>query len=290
MPHWPVKIGEISFCKWHECRGCESSNHVAERVSGQWLQDFKGNPTAMGQLRLLAGSLEFGQDICRMDDDAVLAQVRNSIERRGLRRCGKLLSAAEKPLSARDQTQLAAERVMRVLEVSNRPRAVDGQLFRIARAGQWRSLRDDGGYQIVPIAEARRVIAQLAAAPAATPAEKDAWTKADGLLSEQGRGRLDSGLLLLRVVPKRSFQSPSSEPPITPSQLARLVEKHWVAIELVDEDGNGVEGVRYSITAPDNQEYTGVTDASGFARVDNIPPGQCKISFPDLDQDAYKAA
>jgi len=135
------------------------------------------------------------------------------------------------------------------------------------------------------------MISKLAAMPAVTPAEKSAWQKAADLLPDPGAGRFDQGLLLLRIVPRRNFKSPSSEPAITPSQLARMVqEKHWVAIELVDEDGVGVAGISYSIVTPDSQVYTGVTDANGSARVDNIPPGQCQISFPDLDKDVYKAA
>jgi hypothetical protein len=291
MQRWPVKIGEVSFCNWRECRGCESHSNFTERVSTQWLQDFKLNPFIMGQLRIMARTQDFGQDLSRMNDDEVIAQIQHLIERRGLRRCGKPLDETAKPFSARDQKRNATEAVILVLAGRDGKHSVGGHAYRIIRAGQWRNLREEGGYRIVQIAEARQIIEQLAATPAIAPASKAAWAKAAELLSESGMGRFDDGLLLLRIVPRRNFKSPSSEPPITPSQFAQMVkEKHWVAIELVDEEGNGVEGVSYSIIAPDNQEYTGRTDATGSARLDNIPAGQCKISFPDLDKDAYKAA
>lgn len=243
----------------------------------------------MPELRAVALTQDLGHDLSRINDDEVIAEVQHFIERRGLRRCGKPVGAAEKSISARDQKQIAAQSVIRVLQTGSRQYTVAGHSFRIVRASQWRNLREGGGYQIVPIAEARQVIAHFAAS-SITPDEKVAWVKAGELLPESGAARFESGLLLLRVVPRRNLKSPSSEAPITPSQLARMVQKHWVAIELVDEDGNGVEGVSYSIMTPDNQEYTGVTDATGSARVDNIPAGQCKIRFPDLDKDAYKAA
>jgi hypothetical protein len=289
MEPWPVKIGGVSFCQWHECRGCELRNDFMEQFSAEWIQALKLNSWTMSELRAVALSEKLGQDLSRMNDDEVIAQVRHFIERRGLRKCGKSLGVTD--ARALDPAQRASEAAIRVLEAGNRPHTLGGISYRLVRAEQWRKLRDDGGYQIVPISEARYLMAQLAAAPAISQPQRAAWAQAAEFLPQESSRRYDSGLLLLRIVPRRNFKSPTAEAAITPSQLARMVqEKHWVAIELVDEDGNGVDGIAYSIITPDNQEYTGVTDAHGLARIDNIPAGQCKISFPELDKDAYKAA
>jgi type VI secretion system secreted protein VgrG len=68
-------------------------------------------------------------------------------------------------------------------------------------------------------------------------------------------------------------------------------EKSWIEIELVDEEGEPVPGERYRITLPDGETVaTGTTDQNGMARVSGIDPGTCKITFPDLDKDAWEPA
>jgi type VI secretion system secreted protein VgrG len=58
----------------------------------------------------------------------------------------------------------------------------------------------------------------------------------------------------------------------------------WVEIELRDEDGAPVAGEAYQITLPDGKVLaTGTLDEKGFARVDGIDPGKCKVTFPNMD-------
>lgn len=62
----------------------------------------------------------------------------------------------------------------------------------------------------------------------------------------------------------------------------------WIEIEMVDEADQPVCGVKYEIKLPDDTVASGVLDNQGFARVDGVEPGTCKISFPDLDKDAWE--
>ena len=49
-----------------------------------------------------------------------------------------------------------------------------------------------------------------------------------------------------------------------------------------------VPGEKYKITLPDGETLAeGTLDDKGFARVDGIDPGNCKISFPDLDEEVW---
>ena len=63
---------------------------------------------------------------------------------------------------------------------------------------------------------------------------------------------------------------------------------HFIEIEMVDEDGNPVPGEQYQITLPDGSVASGTLDAKGTARVDGIEPGTCKVTFPKLDESAWK--
>ncbi|MDI7259571.1 MAG: hypothetical protein QME90_06595, partial [Thermodesulfobacteriota bacterium] len=68
-------------------------------------------------------------------------------------------------------------------------------------------------------------------------------------------------------------------------------KKSWIEIELFDEEDNPVPGERYKVTLPDGKTVAeGTLDEKGFARVDGIDPGSCKITFPNLDKDAWEKA
>ncbi len=65
-------------------------------------------------------------------------------------------------------------------------------------------------------------------------------------------------------------------------------KKSWVKIKLVDEEGNPVPGVSYKVTTPDGRTASGSTDKEGKGEVKNIDPGNCKITFPKLDKEAWE--
>jgi type VI secretion system secreted protein VgrG len=69
-----------------------------------------------------------------------------------------------------------------------------------------------------------------------------------------------------------------------PSTVQGCPSKHWIEIVLVDEAGDPVPGQAYKVVAPDGTEYSGPLDGNGFVRIDNLQPGTCKVSFPDIEQ------
>ncbi len=72
------------------------------------------------------------------------------------------------------------------------------------------------------------------------------------------------------------------KPPET--KEAKAEKKSWIEIELVDNDGKPVPGERYQITLPDGETIAeGTLDDKGFARVDGIEPGTCKVTFQEMD-------
>ena len=67
-----------------------------------------------------------------------------------------------------------------------------------------------------------------------------------------------------------------------------IEEKSWIEIEMVDEEDEPVPGEKYKITLPDDSVAEGTLDGKGFARVEGIDEGTCKITFPELDKDAWE--
>ncbi|MDX2146459.1 MAG: hypothetical protein SFZ23_02965 [Planctomycetota bacterium] len=87
---------------------------------------------------------------------------------------------------------------------------------------------------------------------------------------------------------KKEQTVPDLQPPSTEEEKDKRTS--WIEIELVDEAGEPVRGVRYEITTPDEKLASGRLDANGFARVELIEPGTCKICFPELDKEAWEPA
>ena len=118
------------------------------------------------------------------------------------------------------------------------------------------------------------------------------------------------------VAPKEAFRADDADPGKVETVKAEQVEKKkgkygetklpahkpakkdeqdptkvsWIEIEMVDEEDEPVPGVAYSIKLPDGTEATGTLDSNGFARIDGIEPGQCEVSFPNLDKSAWEKA
>jgi hypothetical protein len=62
----------------------------------------------------------------------------------------------------------------------------------------------------------------------------------------------------------------------------------WIEIELVDEENQSVPGEKYRIELPDGSVVEGSLDSQGRARCEGIAPGNCKITFPNLDKEAWE--
>jgi len=80
----------------------------------------------------------------------------------------------------------------------------------------------------------------------------------------------------------------SSPPPTAAATTEKAKEKKsWIEIILVDMEGKPVPNVRYRITPPGGAPVEGRLNQHGQAGLYQIEPGQCKITFPDLDTEAW---
>ena len=67
----------------------------------------------------------------------------------------------------------------------------------------------------------------------------------------------------------------------------KLRLRTWIEIQLIGEDDKPIPNVNYVLTLPGGATRSGTLDANGSARVEDLPAGTCKVSFPDLDQEAW---
>jgi type VI secretion system secreted protein VgrG len=83
--------------------------------------------------------------------------------------------------------------------------------------------------------------------------------------------------------PTQSCGAPSTpDTPVSPEKT------HWIAIELVDELGKHVPYEDYRITLPDGTVIEDSLDKKGRAKITGIAPGNCQVTFPNLDKDVWK--
>ena len=65
-------------------------------------------------------------------------------------------------------------------------------------------------------------------------------------------------------------------------------ELTWIEIAMVGEDNSPMAGIKYRVKLPNAEVVQGTLNASGKARIDNIPgDGECEVTFPELDREAW---
>ena len=114
---------------------------------------------------------------------------------------------------------------------------------------------------------------------------------AEHLPTEQLKARVADALARERLIAFRTANPTVVEnfekvEPLGPSED----DSTWIEIELVDQDKEPIANERYVIETSDGRKITGTTNASGKAREEGVKPGDCKVSFPDLEASSWKAA
>ncbi len=89
-----------------------------------------------------------------------------------------------------------------------------------------------------------------------------------------------------RPAPKASPQQSSAPGAGGAPPSEKEPEPHFIEVDLVDTNGNPVPGERYRIKFSDGTVAEGTLDEKGHVRIDNIPPGECEVTFPDTDEEA----
>jgi hypothetical protein len=64
----------------------------------------------------------------------------------------------------------------------------------------------------------------------------------------------------------------------------------WIEIELRDDDDRPVAGERYQVVDRGGRRLSGTLDGVGFARVEPVLSGVCRVSFPDRESGDWARA
>lgn len=122
----------------------------------------------------------------------------------------------------------------------------------------------------------------VAPAPPTEPLEAD---DADpGQVEEAKAAQKESKTGKYGSVPAQPFT------PAGPPEQWQGKETTWIGVELVDEQDKPITGELCHITVPDGRVYKGSTDQHGKVRIDGFEAGDCKITFPRFDREAWEAA
>jgi hypothetical protein len=93
-------------------------------------------------------------------------------------------------------------------------------------------------------------------------------------------------LVALRAPPPSGFSGkprplPQAEP--VPQQEEEVRQKTWLELVLEDLEGNALAGERFKVVTPSGETREGKLDSHGRVRLEGLDPGNCKVSFPNLE-------
>lgn len=119
-------------------------------------------------------------------------------------------------------------------------------------------------------------------APTAPTEPEEAFKGEVGGLEEQPEARgPERGPQNFKAVKAGSYHSAAGG-------AAEDAPPHWIEIVMKDDHGAPMAGEPFVVILPNGETAaTGTLDEKGFARVDGLDPGQCKIKFPNRESDAW---
>lgn len=258
-----------------------------------WLRGFE-----LTDLRLVLNRSDPGTIVWRMTDNDVIRRLAMLLLSGNLR-IGRSDGAIGSPVqrSSAVQGDGVVQGVIDRIHGANTDLIFDASRLRVVRAELWTTVRTqmDRRFEVVDRDTAARLLKRMASSLAFSIDRKRAVEEAVPLLgdltSDQG---LKTLFVVRNVVQSAVAQKTASGPVFTPTQLRGSQQKdqvYWVEIELIDVSDRPVANEAYTLQLPDGEVRRGKLDVQGRAHVGDIKsPGQCKVCFPDIDANEWRAA
>jgi hypothetical protein len=201
--------------------------------------------------------------LSRMDDQAVIALLRDAV------RDGRVV-AVEKGGAATKTSSATIElrRLVAQLEKQTRGKlSHQGRHYKLIVDVELASFPSRDSYEVASQSEARAVLDGIAKE---SPASAALLKQASKKLSKDWRPPLQpDGLVMLRRIPVQASAPKDYEPPISPSQMKRLMAG-WIELVVVwDDTGQPVPGVPLTLQTSGNRQSL-KTDGSGRVRLEDV--------------------
>jgi len=111
-----------------------------------------------------------------------------------------------------------------------------------------------------------------------------------GFIRIDSSGIVIKGTLVKINVSGSPGKGRGSHPALPEEPVGVDTDDTWLEIVLVDEDdpSQPVPFQRYRVELPDGTVHEGQLDADGKARLEGVAAGDCKVTFPDLDEAEWR--
>jgi hypothetical protein len=157
-----------------------------------------------------------------------------------------------------------------------------GRRLLLVCGADYDALPNRDNYRVLGRAEATRLLSSAVAAPGVATQTRVVLEKALSLLAPDWRQpQLPHGLVLLREMPRQvASQKPLDV--VTPSQIrAMLRAEESVSLEVVvlGLDDQPLEGIKYTIDAPDNETYEGDLGRQGKTQITSGKKGTAAVTL-----------
>jgi hypothetical protein len=201
-----------------------------------------------------------------------------------LLRAGSLDQPAQ---SRRDSVE--AQRIERVLAQLGDPSfALRGESYRLEYAATKRNARDRDGFETLSEEELLSVLRALSSDQTVTAPPKAGLSELLALAEAERAKTGHTSLLLLRRPRWSARPAGDRAPTLTPSQLSRAREQHWIEVLVVDQMAVPVSGVALEFELADGTVQRQCSRDDGFARLERIPAGAVIIRLPGLDGNVWR--
>lgn len=176
-------------------------------------------------------------------------------------------------------------------KLGRRPLDHQGETYILLRAGApEQPLANRDSYETLSETELFSILGAWLASPGYDAQRTAALEELLAAAEAQRKRTGSTELLLLRRQRYYARMTEDNGSAISPSQMRKALERHWVEVATVDSDDKPVAGVALEIQLADGSLRNLSSNADGFARLEPVPAGKVVIRLPKLDGSGWRAA
>ena len=221
---------------------------------------------------------------------ALVAKICAALEsRRLLVLPGDNASQLPDPTAAPAPARAGASQEQKVISslMSGRPALIyDGTRYRLVAVGASKPVSGQSDYVTLPTDEAVAVASKMAETLAKSATDRSLWAQITEAVARPGD---KARIVLLKWKPAAAAPAPAVAAPPSKPAPPPVAKLSWIEIEIVFDDGTPFAG-NCVVELPGGVRTEGAPDNEGLIRMENLDPGSCKVSFPDLDAAVWNVA